>query len=314
MPRVRSTKKLDTATLDELMTTLTATEQQAVASARWLIELRGGLSHKHSRDYWRFSTKAELSGQVEAGEKFVQGIKNAFAKDGEVSISFLPGPGKWNEKLATTLVADAKQGDMDADQALREVAAGCLERGELPPKPLVAYAATYLQAAASSREKARQQPNSSKQLHKTDYRDWILALTVDDVALHFKLNHTRNDATEKHCACSIIALATGLHENTVQNVWHDYEGVADQRDSDHYVAQATVSVPARGDLMHFPPIRWGGRWVRPTVVSSDGAQKTHEHFLVRFPRVGSAEAVSRPSNRKAERAKRNRLRRKNRPR
>jgi hypothetical protein len=52
------------------------TEQQAIAFARCFIELRGGLSHEYSRDYWRFSTKAELRGQVEAGERFVQGIKD----------------------------------------------------------------------------------------------------------------------------------------------------------------------------------------------------------------------------------------------
>jgi hypothetical protein len=136
-----------------------------------------------------------------------------------------------------------------------------------------------------------------------DYRDWILALTVDDVALHFKLNHTRNDATEEHRACSIVALAAGLHENIVQNAWHRYQGIADQRTATNYVPQAMVSVPARG---YFPPIRWGGRWVRPSVVSSDGAQETHEHFLVRFPRVGSIEAMPRPSNRKVQRAKRDR--------
>ena len=49
-----------------------ATEQQAIASAQWLIEVRGGLFLKHSLDYWRFSTKAELCGQVEVGERFVQ--------------------------------------------------------------------------------------------------------------------------------------------------------------------------------------------------------------------------------------------------
>jgi len=64
---------------------------------------------------------------VEAGEKFVQGIKDAFAKDGEVSISFLPGPMKWDDKLLAKLIADAKQGDADSDQVLRETAAGCLE-------------------------------------------------------------------------------------------------------------------------------------------------------------------------------------------
>src|SRR5215467_14423747 len=113
-----------------------ATEQQAIADAQWLIGIRGGLSHKYSQDYWRFSTKAELCGQVDTGERFVQGIKNVFAKEhGEVSVYFLPGPGKWNEKLLAKLIADAKQGDAGADQVLREVAAECLERGELPPKP-----------------------------------------------------------------------------------------------------------------------------------------------------------------------------------
>jgi hypothetical protein len=101
MPRAR---KLDAAT-----------EQQAIASAQWLIEVRGGLSHKYSQDYWRFSTKAELCGQVDTGERFVQGIKDALAKKyGKVSISFLPGPMTWNEKLAAKLITDAKQGDADA--------------------------------------------------------------------------------------------------------------------------------------------------------------------------------------------------------
>ena len=186
-----------------------ATEQQAIAAAQWLIELRGGLSLKHSLDYWRFSTKAELCGQVEPEERFLQGIKAVLTKEhGEVSVYFLPGPGKWNEKLLTKLIADAKQGDAGADQVLREVAAECLERGELPPQPLADYAATCLRAP-SGRKKARQQPNSSKpQSHKTDYRDWILALTVDDVARHFKLKHTRNRETKEHCGCSIVARAT----------------------------------------------------------------------------------------------------------
>jgi hypothetical protein len=216
---------------------------------------------------------------------------------------------KWDEQLLAKLIADAKQGDADSDQVLRETAVGCLKRGELPPKPLADYAATCLRAA-SGQKKPKQQPNSSKaQSHKTDYRDWILALTVDDIVRHFKLNpalrhfklnHTRNDATEEHCGCSIVALATGLHENTVQNAWHRYQGIADQRTATNYVAQAMISVPARGYLMRFPPMRCGGRWVRPSVVSSDGAPvaQEHLHFLVRFPRVGSTEAMPRPKRRK----------------
>ena len=123
-----------------------ATEQQAIASAQWLIKIRGGHSHKYSQEYWRFSTKAELRGE-----------------------------------------------------------------------PLAHYAGTCL-VPPPGRKKARQQPNSSKpQSHKTDYRDWILALTVDDIVRHFKLKHTRNDATEEPCGSSIVATATELHENTVQN-------------------------------------------------------------------------------------------------
>ena len=272
---------------------LSPSDRAMVEYTQKLIKQRGGPSHKYSQDYWRFSTKAELCGQVDTGETFVQGIKNVFAKEhGEVSVYFLPGPGKWNEKLLAKLIADAKQGDAGADQVLREVAAECLERGELPPQPLADYAATCLRAP-SGRKKARQQPNSSKpQSHKTDYRDWILALTVDDAARHFNLTHTRNDATEKHCACSIVALAADLHENTVQNAWDDYKGVADKRTATNYVAQAIVSVPSDG------VIRWRGRTMKTIPPSA------HTHFLVQFPRVGSAEAVSRPSNRKAERVKR----------
>jgi hypothetical protein len=100
-----------------------------------------------------------------------------------------------------------------AMRMLTRVARGgaeCLERGELPPKPLADYAATCLRALPG-RKKAKQQPNSSKpQSHNTDYRDWILALTVDNVAKGFKLKHTRNRATEEHCGCSIDALAKKL--------------------------------------------------------------------------------------------------------
>jgi hypothetical protein len=238
-----------------------ATEQQAVAFARKLIERGGGLSHKHSQENWRFSTKAGLRGLVEADERFLQPIKDALKEHGEVSVSFLPGPTTWNEKLAAKLIADAKQGDADADQVLREAAAVFLQRRIPLPNELADYVAAYLQQANSSK----------KQSHKTDYRDWFLAFTVANVARRFKLNPTRNRATtEKHCACSIVALATKLSEKTIQNAWHAYEGI----DVGQAIASVTSAVPQR-------------------------------HYLVRFPHLGSTEeAMSRPSNRKAQRAKR----------
>ena len=258
MPKPRKKARKKARKLDA------ATEQQAIASAQWLIELRRGLALEYSQDYWRFSTKAELRGAVETDERFLQGIKDVLGKKhGEVSVGFIPGPMKWNEKLAAKLIADAKQGNADADHVLREVAAELLTKRIPVPNELADYVAAYLQ-----------QPKSSKkQSHKTDYRDWILALTVDDIVRHFKLYHTRNRATQEHCACSIVAKATKLSYNTVQNAWDDYKGIADQRTETNYVAQAMVfltSDPTRG-------------------------------YLVRFPRVGSTEAEPRP-NRKAPRS------------
>lgn len=169
---------------------------------------------------------------------------------------------------------------------LREVAAEFLIKRIPPPNELADYAAADLQRANSNK----------KQSHKTDYRDWILALTVDDVARRFNLKPTRNRETRKHrkhCACSIVAQATKLFEKTVpnawrsektvENAWQKYQGIADQRTATNYVPQARVTVTydsPREYLMR-----------PPRVVGSDGTQ---EHFLVRFPRIGSTEAMPRP--------------------
>jgi hypothetical protein len=160
-------------------------------------------------------------------------------------------------RLAAKLIADAKQGDADADQVLREVAAEFLIKRIPLPNELADYAAVDLLQANSSK----------KQSHKTDYHDWILALTVDDIVRYFQLNPTRNDATKKHCGCSIVALATERHENKIQNAWHRYQGIADQRTATNYVAQVSLT--------------------------SDRTRG----YLVRFPRVGSTEAMSQPKRR-----------------
>jgi len=228
---------------------------------------------------------------VETGERFLQGIKDALDKQyRKVSICFLPGPKTWNEKLAEKLIADAQQGDADADQVLREVAAEFLTKRIPLPNELADYVVPYLQQANSSNQSRK----TASKAHKTEYRDWILALTVNVVVRRFNLNPTRNRATEEHCGCSIVALATKkpkLSEKTVQNAWHDYEGVADQRTATNdYVPQAMFSVPSNDAI---------GSHSMKTIPPS-----AQEHFLVRFPRVGSTETMSRPSNRKAERAKR----------
>jgi len=240
-----------------------------------------------------FRPRPNCVGWVETGERFLQGIKDALVKQyGEVSVDFLfiTGPMKWNETLAAKLIADAKQGDADGDQVLREVAAEFLTKRIPAPNELADYVVPYLQQANSSNQSRK----TASKAHKTEYRDWILALTVNVVVRRFNLNPTRNRATEEHCGCSIVALATKkpkLSEKTVQNAWHDYEGVADQRTATNdYVPQAMFSVPSNDAI---------GSHSMKTIPPS-----AQEHFLVRFPRVGSTETMSRPSNRKAERAKR----------
>ena len=240
-----------------------------------------------------FRPRPNCVGWVETGERFLQGIKDALVKQyGEVSVDFpfITGPMKWNETLAAKLIADAKQGDADGDQVLREVAAEFLTKRIPAPNELADYVVPYLQQANSSNQSRK----TASKAHKTEYRDWILALTVNVVVRRFNLNPTRNRATEEHCGCSIVALATKkpkLSEKTVQNAWHDYEGVADQRTATNdYVPQAMFSVPSNDAI---------GSHSMKTIPPS-----AQEHFLVRFPRVGSTETMSRPSNRKAERAKR----------
>jgi hypothetical protein len=276
-----------------------ATVQQAIATAQWFIERSGGLSHEYGQDYWRFSTKAELRGWVEAGERFVKGINDDLAKEyGEASVSFLPGSMTWNKKLAATLVDDAKQGDADADRVLREVSAEFLTKRIPLPDELADYVVPYLQQANSNSRNQSHKTEYSSKAHKTEYRDWILALTVKVVVRRFNLNPTRNRETRtprKQCACSIVAQATKLFEKTVPNswlsektvanAWHRYKGIADQRTATNYVAQAMVSVPARKGIKY------------PRVLTSDGGQVAQENFLVRFPRVGSTEAKPRPKPR-----------------
>ena len=231
-PRSARPRKLDAAT-----------EQQAIASARDLIERSGGLSLEYSQDYWRFSTKAELRGWVETGDRFVQGIKDALVKQyGEVSISFLPGPMTWNEKLAEKLIADAQQGDADAGQVLREVAAEFLTKRTPLPDELADFVVPYLQQANSSKQSHKTE--STSKAHKTEYRDWILALTVNVIAHRFNLKPTRSRDPKNtksdyrpDCACSIVAQATKLFEKTVpnawrsektvENAWYKYEDIAD---------------------------------------------------------------------------------------
>jgi hypothetical protein len=194
------------------------------------IEAMGGLSHEYSQKSWRFLTKAKLCGQIQTPERFLRSIIDPNIDTAE----FRPidGPLKLDEKEATKLIADAKQGDANADQVLREVAAEYLKRRILPPKQLADYAAACLQ-----QPKAR--PHKTKtQSHKTEFRDWVLAVLVGNVVRKFGLKPTRNRASERDCACSIVAKAAKVSENTVQNAWNKYKSIFE---APHRVALESAS-------------------------------------------------------------------------
>ena len=121
-----------------------------------------------------FRPRPNCVGWVETGERFLQGIKDALVKQyGEVSVDFpfITGPMKWNETLAAKLIADAKQGDADGDQVLREVAAEFLTKRIPAPNELADYVVPYLQQANSSNQsrktaskapKARSSPTATR--------------------------------------------------------------------------------------------------------------------------------------------------------
>jgi hypothetical protein len=186
-----------------------ATETQAIAFVQKHIELSGGLFH--GRELWRAALKYELCGQVELPEQAVRSFK-AMKEFSPLRLLFIRRPMTWDLEVAARLIADAKRGDPDADQVLREVAAKYLERDELLPKPLADYAATSLRAH-SDRKKRKQRSR------KTESRDRRLARVVYAVSQKFGLEPTRNRATDRPCACSIVAVAIKKSESTVTNAW-----------------------------------------------------------------------------------------------
>ena len=179
-----------------------ATEQQAIAFVRRYIEIRGGLS----RDWqlWRATRKQELCGQPELPDEWVRKYKEWISDLEQVKAHFgrkdidrvatriqrryeaqiSKRPLTWDPKVAAKLFAAAKQGNPDADQVLREVAAAYLERGELPPKPLLDYTAKYLRAPSGGKR-------ATQRSLETESRNRRLARLVHAVSQKFGLNATR---------------------------------------------------------------------------------------------------------------------------
>jgi hypothetical protein len=223
-----------------------ATEKQAIAFVRKHIELSGGDSQWSSGKMWRAARKYELCGQLELPEdverRFAEMSERLYLKprigpaeldnlelyrrairiQRTLAALFSKRPWTWNEEAEAKLIANAKQGNADADQLLRDLAAEFLERPELPPKPLRDYAATSLRAHSGRKQKRQRLENEGRNGH--------LALITHAVCRIFDLEPTRNREVKNtkndyrsDCACSIVAKAINKSESLITKIWEKYK-------------------------------------------------------------------------------------------
>jgi hypothetical protein len=228
------------------------TERQAIAFVRRYIELNGLFS---DRELWRTASKQELCGQPELPDELVRKRKEWISQlpqlkarlasvippedldrritdiQRALEASISKRPLTWNKEKGAKVIADAERGDALSDQVLREVAAMFLERGELPPKPLLDYAATSLRAPSGRTKRKQASPNPGRKKPtqpspKTERRNRRLAGVVYAVSQKFGLSPTRNRDPKNtknddrgDCACSIVAKAIKKSEDSVRQIW-----------------------------------------------------------------------------------------------
>ncbi len=109
-------------------------------------------------------------------------------------------------------IADYARGGWDiADETLRELIIEFQDRRE----PLPTYLASY--SMDVMRGGFRNAPGPKKADHL--FRDIVLMMVVESVGKKFGLNPTRNRASKRPSACSIVASAVGLSEAAIVAIW-----------------------------------------------------------------------------------------------
>ena len=103
---------------------------------------------------------------------------------------------------AVRVIEWANGGAADADIALRQVAAEMLDRGETPPTTIAGYAAQALNKPQVARRKGGDVADNW-------LRDRCIAVLVSLAIEHWHpyLPMTRNRASKKPCACSVVSAA-----------------------------------------------------------------------------------------------------------
>lgn len=146
-------------------------------------------------------------------------VRGYFARCGWTPVG---GPERWRSMVKQDvhvtgvewLIAAARQGDVDADQVLRDIAAATIEQSFDLGDALRAYVADSLKRAVAPKRPRGKPPKS----HRLFDRDLLIATAVGrTIGLGYKL--TRNAAAprrlckaarRRHSACSIVAAAVAL--------------------------------------------------------------------------------------------------------
>jgi hypothetical protein len=117
---------------------------------------------------------------------------------------------------------------LEADEALRRLAAEFLKRGEIMPEALQGYIVEVLCAPLPPSEFTTLRRGRAA-------RDLSIASTVATIAREFGLKPTRNRASREHVsACSIVAgvladLKINLSEDAVEKAWKEYSRYMKER-------------------------------------------------------------------------------------
>ncbi len=121
------------------------------------------------------------------------------------------------------VIAAAEAGHQDADMALREVAAEYIDRREEMPTALANYVQRALVMPPVSYPPGRN-------LADTWLRDVCVAVLVHLVVERWHLRATRNRASERHSACSVVALALvgriNVGEQQVERIYREHGLIA----------------------------------------------------------------------------------------
>jgi hypothetical protein len=179
--------------------------------ANYLVEQTredGAFSKENNRFNWRFDQYVQICSQIN------------FVADGKRIRPKIDLPLKWNSRAAQKVIRQARAGDRQADQVLCDIASELLERSvDLPPE-LRGYVVNLLRTGAELLRKRRSPPlKKRKNPHSTFLRDAMIIAIVDRVARHKKLKATRSPASEHDSACSVVAKAAGMKEDTVNKIW-----------------------------------------------------------------------------------------------